>query len=259
VDVVVQGRHCAVTDRFRQHVEEKIKRLERLSSRVIRIEVEVSKENTRSASSSERVELTVYSRGPLVRAEAAAADRFTALDLALDKLTARLRKAADRRRVHHGSRTPISVARATAGLDPTSTSFRSQNGLRESGGETSGATTGGTSAGGTSVGGASTGGTATIGDAGVQAETEVETDTEVESVAGIEVQGDGPLVVREKVHQARPMTLDQALYEMELVGHDFYLFIDAATQRPSVVYRRRGYDYGVIRLECAEAELPVAR
>jgi hypothetical protein len=65
----------------------------------------------------------------------------------------------------------------------------------------------------------------------------------------MEVDGDGPLVVREKVHQAKPMTLDQALFEMELVGHDFYLFVDGETACPSVVYRRRGYDYGVIRLE----------
>ena len=45
------------------------------------------------------------------------------------------------------------------------------------------------------------------------------------------------------------MTLDQALYEMELVGHDFYLFVDKESERPSVVYRRRGYDYGVISLD----------
>src|SRR5205085_4527250 len=57
-----------------------------------------------------------------------------------------------------------------------------------------------------------------------------------------------PLVIREKVHDSQPVTLDQALYEMELVGHDFYLFIDADNGRPSVVYRRRAYDYGVIRL-----------
>ena len=56
-------------------------------------------------------------------------------------------------------------------------------------------------------------------------------------------------MVREKTHAARPMTLDQALYEMELVGHDFYLFVEEETGRPSVVYRRRGYDYGVIALE----------
>jgi len=56
------------------------------------------------------------------------------------------------------------------------------------------------------------------------------------------------MYVREKIHEAVPMDLDQALYEMELVGHDFFLFVDADTARPSVVYRRRGYQYGVIRL-----------
>ena len=60
--------------------------------------------------------------------------------------------------------------------------------------------------------------------------------------------GDSPVVIREKTHAARPMTLDDALYEMELVGHDFYLFVDSATTTPSVVYRRRGWSYGVIRL-----------
>jgi len=69
------------------------------------------------------------------------------------------------------------------------------------------------------------------------------------TVASMTVTGEGPPVVREKVHAARPMTLDQALYEMELVGHDFYLFVDQESQRPAVVYRRRGYDYGVIALE----------
>jgi hypothetical protein len=68
-------------------------------------------------------------------------------------------------------------------------------------------------------------------------------------VGPIDVTGDGPLVVREKTHPATPMTLDQALYEMELVGHDFYLYVDKESERPAVVYRRRGYDYGVISLE----------
>jgi ribosomal subunit interface protein len=227
VDVVVQGRHCAVTDRFRRQVKDKIARLDRFASRVIRLEVEVSKEHTRMAARSERVELTVYWRGPLVRAEAAADDRFAALDLALDKLLARLRKATDRRRVHHGTRTPMSVARATAGpLAGTTASVRTLNGLHKPA-ETTEADTGS--------------------DEGAGGRPDVET------VAGIEVMGDGPLVVREKVHAARPMTLDQALYEMELVGHDFYLFIDAESHQASVVYRRRGYDYGVIRLEGVDA------
>ena len=68
-------------------------------------------------------------------------------------------------------------------------------------------------------------------------------------VGPVTVDGDGPLVVREKSHAAAPMTLEQALYEMELVGHDFYLFVDKESERPSVVYRRRGYDYGVIALD----------
>jgi hypothetical protein len=73
------------------------------------------------------------------------------------------------------------------------------------------------------------------------------------NVGPITVTGDGPLVVREKTHPAVPMTLDQALYEMELVGHDFYLFVDKESERPSVVYRRRGYDYGVISLQLGDA------
>jgi len=68
------------------------------------------------------------------------------------------------------------------------------------------------------------------------------------------VLGDSPVVIREKTHQAHPMTVDDALYEMEMVGHDFYLFIDAETAQPSVAYRRHGWSYGVIKLDT-----PVAR
>jgi ribosomal subunit interface protein len=68
------------------------------------------------------------------------------------------------------------------------------------------------------------------------------------------VLGDSPVVIREKVHQAHPMTVDDALYEMEMVGHDFFLFIDAETAQPSVAYRRHGWSYGVIKLDT-----PVAR
>ena len=66
-------------------------------------------------------------------------------------------------------------------------------------------------------------------------------------------------MVREKTHPASPMTLDQALYEMELVGHDFYLFVDKESERPAVVYRRRGYDYGVISLDLGARTSPGVR
>lgn len=83
---------------------------------------------------------------------------------------------------------------------------------------------------------------------------EDESATQSHTVAGLEVMGDGPLVVREKVFSAVPLSLAQALDEMELVGHDFFLYADSESGAPSVVYRRRAYDYGVIHLQVAKAE-----
>jgi len=74
----------------------------------------------------------------------------------------------------------------------------------------------------------------------------------VKKVGGLEIQGDGPMVVREKLFWSTPLTLAQALDEMELVGHDFFLYVDAVTALPSVVYRRKAYDYGVIHLKLTE-------
>ena len=204
MDVVVTGRHCEVSDRFREHVSEKLVRLEKHDHRIIRVQVEVEEEkNPRQHDRSIKVELTAFSKGPVIRAEAAAEDKMGALDLALDKMAAQMRRAADRRRVHRGRHTPVSVGQAMAG---------SADAIL------------------------------------VTDDSAAETVTE-RQVGPITVTGDGPLVVREKSHAAEPMTLDTALYEMELVGHDFFLFVDKESEKPSVVYRRRGYDYGVISLE----------
>lgn len=213
MDILVKGRHCEVSERFRSHIAEKLAKVAKLDPKVIRVDVEVSKEhNPRLSDQSDRIELTCQSRGPVIRAEASAADKYAALDLAWTKLEARLRKAADRRRVHRGARSPRSVAAATAAVAMSMPAVQpeTQNG-----------------------------------EVGYAAP---ELDEAEPSTGPIQVMGDGPLIVREKIHEAEPMTLDQALYEMELVGHDFYLFIDAKTAQPSVVYRRKGYDYGVIRL-----------
>ena len=207
MDVVVTGRHCEITDRYRSHVEEKLTRLEKHDHRIIRVQVEVDCEpNPRQRDRAVRLELTAFSKGPVIRAEAAAADKMAAFDLALDKMAAQMRRAADRRRVHRGRRSPVSVGEALAGLPIDG--LGSANGMVET----------------------------------------IDT-IEERQVGPIAIAGDGPLVVREKTHPASPMTLDQALYEMELVGHDFYLFVDKENDRPSVVYRRRGYDYGVISLD----------
>jgi ribosomal subunit interface protein len=212
VDIVVKGRKTEVPERFRKHVAEKLKleKIQKLDGKVISLDVEVSKEpNPRQADRSDRVEITLRSRGPVIRAEAAASDPYAALDLATDKLEARLRKQHDKRHTRRGSGrlSAADVADAVPGVAELSATN------------------------------------------GKPLTEEVAEPVPTTRIGSIEVQGEGPLVVREKLHTAAPMTLDQALYEMELVGHDFYLFVDSETKQPSVVYRRHAYDYGVIHLE----------
>ncbi|MGV9252799.1 ribosome hibernation-promoting factor, HPF/YfiA family [Streptomyces sp. NPDC003697] len=211
MDIVVKGRKTEVPERFRKHVAEKLKldKIQKLDGKVISLDVEVSREpNRRQADHCDRVEITLRSRGPVIRAEAAASDPYAALDLAAEKLEARLRKQHDKRFSRRGARR-IPAAEVPAHVPDAAT-------LNGSG-------------------------------VPVGAESE-EGQVPTKRVGSLEVQGDGPIVVREKTHAASPMSLDQALYEMELVGHDFYLFVDAETKEPSVVYRRHAYDYGVIHL-----------
>ncbi len=100
MNITVRG-DTEVNDRFRRHVDNKLAKIERLDQKVIRVDVEVSEErNPRLADQRERVELTIRSRGPVIRAEAAADDRYGALDLALDKLESRLRRGSERRKGH---------------------------------------------------------------------------------------------------------------------------------------------------------------
>jgi ribosomal subunit interface protein len=197
MDVVVTARHCELSERFRDHVADKLGRLEKHDHRIMRVQVEVENErNPRQADRAVRIELTAYSKGPVIRAEAAAVDKMGALDLALDKMAAQMRRANDRK--VRRTRNRLATGELPTLDEPESTD---------------------------------------------------EDLVPERKVASMTVTGDGPPVVREKIHTARPMTLEQALYEMELVGHDFYLFVDHESHRPAVVYRRRGYDYGVIALD----------
>ncbi|WP_159940606.1 MULTISPECIES: ribosome hibernation-promoting factor, HPF/YfiA family [unclassified Nocardiopsis] len=221
MDIIVKGRRTGVSDKFREHVDNKLERLSKWEKKGMIVDVEVSEErNPRLADVREKVELTIRTNGPVIRSEAAASDRYGALDLAIDKIEARLRKAADRRKVHRGNHAPVSVAAATADLpgdmpSPAATTTQAPPEPREPEERIDGTEA-----------------------EGRFAEDFVELDT----------QGEAPLIVREKFHRAKPMSIDQALMEMELVGHDFYLFHDEVKDAPSVVYRRRGFNYGVLRL-----------
>ena len=220
MDIVVKGRNVEVPDHYRVHVEEKLTRLERYDRKVIRFDVELFHEpNRRQSKNCQRVEITGKGRGPAVRAEACAGDFYAALDAAVAKLESRLRRLHDRRRVHYGRRGRTSVAEATAATElatPPATNGRAQTAV-------------------------------------LPARTESEQSFGLPEVPAqrwenAEDENEPGRIVREKEHSSTPMTVDQALYQMELVGHDFYLFHDAGSGQPSVVYRRRGFDYGVIRL-----------
>jgi ribosomal subunit interface protein len=218
MDIIVKGRHTDVGERFRRHVGTKVAKIAKLDPKVIRVDVEVSEEhNPRQSDTRERIEMTIVSRGPVIRAEASADDRYGALDVALAKLESRLRRMCDRRKAHHAGHAGMRMEAALTGAEGEGDTLTA---VEE-----------------------------------VPAEAAPSWDEEPraahdadEHIVPIDMEGDGPVVLREKDHRADPMTLDQALFEMELVGHDFYLFRDKESGRPSVVYRRRGWDYGVIRL-----------
>jgi ribosomal subunit interface protein len=225
VDIIFRGRRTGVPERFREYATAKLTKMVKLDQKTISIDVEVTLErNPRQSAQRERVELTVYSRGPVIRAEAAADDRFQALDRAAAKLETHMRRACDRRKArkpgHAVPAEPVPVA-AAAGSSPPAASPALDGG----------------------PGGAP---------AGPAADPSLDdwpdTEVQLDAVVPIPMEGDGPLVVREKFHNATPMSIDRALHEMELVGHDFFLFHDEQSDKPTVVYRRHAYHYGLIRL-----------
>ena len=203
-EVVFKGRNVEIPEHFRTYVSQKLVRLERLDRTIYLFDVELNHErNRRQRKSCQRVEITARGRGPVVRGEACADSFYAALESAVVKLESRLRRGKDRRKVHYGDKTPVSLAEATAVAPLPEKAFNGES-----------------------------------------------VDRDPQNEDGIVGQKDHEpgRVVRTKEHQATPMSVDDALYEMELVGHDFFLFYDKETERPSVVYRRHAYDYGLIRL-----------
>jgi len=228
MDIVVKGRNVEVPDHYRVHVSEKLSRLERYDRKIVRFDVELFHEpNRRQHKNCQRVEITTQIRGQVLCAAACAGDFYAALDSATSKLESRLRRVHDRRRVHYGRRSPASVGQAVGAAQPMA--------------------------------------------GGVQ--TDIAPEPEFAPTVLLEAATDEASdgyrhepriprqrwtddlddyapgrVVAEKKNSSQPMSVESALSEMELVGHDFYLFTDSDNGLPSVVYRRKGFDYGVVRL-----------
>jgi hypothetical protein len=139
----------------------------------------------------------------VVRGEGCADSFYGAFEAAVSKLESRVRRGKDRRKVHYGDKTPVSLHQAAAAA-VTAVPLDMAEAFNPNG---SGP-----------------------------------------SVPAVTKEHEPGHIVRVKQHPATPMTVDDALYEMELVGHDFFLFHDKESDKPSVVYRRHAYDYGLIRL-----------
>jgi len=203
MEIAIVGRHTKVSEPMRQRIEERMQRIAELAPRATRADIHVCHErNPRLATEKERIEITLHGRG-VVRAEASAADREAAFDMAFAKLTEQLRKMHERKAHRHQGKLGLHAVPTTAS-------------------------------------------------GGVEAEQPVESVDNWEGApAGStrEVPIDGtPIRIRSKTHEGTPMTVPDAIDQMELVGHDFYLFHDVESDLPSAVYRRRGWTYGVLHL-----------
>ncbi len=208
MEVKITAKNLTVSDRFREYVNDRTPKVEQLAHRVQSLDIKVTRhDHSKNSGPEDQVELTVYEPGHVIRAEAHAGDKFAAFDLAFAKLSERLRRAADRRKVHHGHHGSISTSELAAhdfaeiDLTPADSDVL-------------------------------------LGKVRPAAVAEVEAPDF----------GESPVVIRRKEFASNPMTVDDALYHMELVGHDFYLFLDSETNKPSVVYRRKGWSYGVVTL-----------
>lgn len=219
MEITVSGRNLGVTDRFREYAIEKAEKIDHLAEKAIAFDIKVSRHHeTRGSSGDDRVELTLVGPGPLVRAESSGSDKYVAFDLAIAKLVERMRQAKDRKKVHRGQHRPVSLREASAdGFSVVDITPASAEVLER----------------------------ALTGEIPVQSSEAAPGDDDY-----------SPVVIRRKVFPTSHMTVEDAVDHMELVGHDFFLFIDSETDRPSVVYRRKGWDYGVIGLEDEAGELP---
>jgi len=219
VDITITGRNIGITDRFRDYANEKAEKIEHLADRAQVLEIKVSRHHEKGGGRApdDRVEMTLIGPGPVVRAESPGSDKYVAFDLAIDKLLERLRRAKDKKKVHRGNHRPVSLQEASAG------------GFRD-----------------IDITPADPDIIQKVATGAIPVQEPAEEADEVYS----------PVVVRQKVFPAAAMTVDEAVDQLELVGHDFFLFIDAATDRPSVVYRRQGWNYGVIGLEAEQAAPP---
>jgi ribosome hibernation promoting factor len=191
VQLQVSGRNLDITAPIREYAERKLARIERHLTEDTRVDLELAIERNRSISANQHAELTVWTRGPVLRAHEYAEDMYAAIDLAVDKLDRQVRRYRERRRhwrPHHQAR-DIEALLPLAD-DEEAATFTGGNG----------------------------------------AEPELPI----------------PTIVKTKRFNMKPMHPDEAALQLELVGHEFYVFLNAESDSVAVIYRRRDGNLGVI-------------
>lgn len=206
MDVNIHGRNVGITDRFESYVESKTEKVAGLLPKAQTFEVKVSRQSDRSPKHGDRVEITLIGPGPVIRAESAGADKYSAFDMAYGRVLERIRRSKDRKQDRRGrGRTSLGDAAATdfavIDIEPAP---------------------------------------AEVIDAVATGAVPVQQESGEDQYT--------PIVIRSKEFPAERLAVEEAVDQMELVGHDFFLFIDSSTDKPSVVYRRKGWNYGVISL-----------
>lgn len=212
MELNVQGRNVRISERLQDYVESKVTKFEALGDNVTDIEVKFTKEG-QNGPQAIRVEITVIGRGPVLRAESSGEDKFAVFDETYGKLLERLRRARDRRKDRRaGGKHPVSVAEATGSIPVVAEGQTSAN-----------------------------------------VEIQVN-DLPVEEAAfageyDLTDEISSPIEIRKKNFPADRLTAEEAVDRMELVGHDFFIYVDKESGAPSAVYRRKGWSYGVIALD----------
>jgi putative sigma-54 modulation protein len=187
----VSGRNLDITAPIREYAERKLARIERHLTEDTRVDLELAIERNRSISNNQHAELTVWTKGPVLRAHEYADDMYAAIDLAVDKLDRQVRRYRERRRHWR----PHHQARDIEALLPLS---------------------------------------------------EADEAASLEIANGVEAEPPIPTIVKTKRFNMKPMHPDEAALQLELVGHEFYVFLNAESDAVAVIYRRRDGNLGVI-------------
>ncbi|SDS38012.1 ribosome hibernation-promoting factor, HPF/YfiA family [Agrococcus carbonis] len=210
MEITFGARGADITDRFRAYAEEKLAKVTQLLPRATALDVKLTRHAVpHTTVAGGRVEITVHGPGSIIRAESDGPDKYMAFDAAYHRVMERARRVHDKRTDHGGKR-------RTPLHEAVATGFQQVD--------------------------------ITPADPAV---VEAVRTGSMPVVTGEQEQESewSPVVIREKRFPAKRMSVRDAVDQMELVGHPFYLFVDDASGECAVVYRRKGWSYGVITLD----------